>query len=250
MTLIDLKSHQSLKPIRRLGPKLGLGGRRRGIVSGHPIISGGGGSPATIGSVGAGGVGGSSAFCAVPAGVAIGSLVAIAAGCEWNSSTTPTTASCTSTGFTCAAVFTQSSNESAFLLWKYATAADTGFYDVNFSSGGVGCDESGALGVRIAGGPTSGNPFVDTFHSAGGGSGSATVSSFTPGGPNSLFLAAVWCDDGAIGTIPSGWTKNTQGGGSGYDVGLMTLAQTSATATGSLVFNGVDDMAVLIGTIR
>jgi hypothetical protein len=193
----------------------------------------------------------------VPAGVAVGSLVIMVVGTEYQTSTLATTAAVTSPGFTVAQVnaFTPYANfsEASFLLYKYATAADTGTYTITFNMvAGVDQDEMAAIAAIVSGGPTSGNPFVDTFRTGTTSVGtSVTVSSFTPTANNSLLIASVWNDDQYTNGFPSGWANNASTSAM-PGISLATLRQGVAAATGSLTWTSPasTDFAILIGTIR
>ena len=82
--------------------------------------------------------GGSSLSVPVPSGVVAGDLIVMALGGEWNSTTLPTSTSVSSSGFTVAQVAAFQSYpdyaEANFLLYKYATGADSGNYSVTFNS--------------------------------------------------------------------------------------------------------------------
>jgi len=195
----------------------------------------------------------------VPAGVVAGDLIIIALGAEWNSTVLPDITSVSVPGFTVAQVAAFQSyatyTENSFLLYKYAAAADTGTYTVTFNTvGGGPIDVTAGAASIVRGGPTSGNPFTDTFqtsHSVG--STSLTIPSFTPAANNSLLFASIWCDDGIqVSTFPSGWTKQANAT-SGNGIMIATLQQTTAAATGSLTWtmaSGSPDPVGLIGTIR
>jgi hypothetical protein len=144
-----------------------------------------------------------------------------------------------------------------FLCYKYASGADSGHYSVTLNSvGGTAALGADAYTFRVTGGPTSGNPFVDTVRTAGANSGAtATVASYTPGGDDSLLIASFFSNDSGSLTGPSGWTKNLDYADidGSVDFGLFSRAQTTAAATGSLSFSqsgGVGGAGVIIGTIR
>lgn len=195
----------------------------------------------------------------VPGGVLVGDLIIMGLGAEWNSTTLPTTGSVSVAGFTVAqvAAFQSYTNysENNFLLYKYATAADMGTYSVTFNTvGGGSVTQVAGFAAIIRGGPTSGNPFSDSFHSSHSvGSTSVSVATFTPSGDNNLIIGSVWCDDTvAVTTYPSGWT-NQANTTSGNGMMLSTLQQFTGAATGALSWgmaSGSPDPVVLIGTIR
>lgn len=131
--------------------------------------------------------------------------------------------------------------------YHYATGTESGSYNFTVGSG----DAISGYTARITGGPTSGNPFVDSFHSTDTGTGrttSVTVSSWTPSGNNNLLLAGMAAGgngNSTISSIPAGWSTDA----------ANTIAHTSQSteaATGNLTFSQSSSagMAVLIGTIR
>ncbi|MEJ0073257.1 MAG: hypothetical protein WDN27_04235 [Candidatus Saccharibacteria bacterium] len=131
--------------------------------------------------------------------------------------TAPTSASVTVTGFTLGSFVTYDAGsfyEAVYMFYKYATGSDSGSYTVNDNTvAGASVDEGDILSARITGGPTSGNPFVDTFQSATNTTATtAVMSSFTPGGDNSLLLALLWVDNSSTATFPGGWTTDTSEG--------------------------------------
>jgi photosystem II stability/assembly factor-like uncharacterized protein len=193
----------------------------------------------------------------VPYGVTTGSLVVITCGAEWLTATLPTTAAVSASGFTVAQIATFSPysgySEASFILYKYATGADSGTYTLTFSAvAGANIDEAAGVAAIIVGGPPSGNPFTDTFRTGTTALGSSVnVSSFTPSGNNSLLLASVWNDDSFTTSYASGWTNNASSSANPA-ISLTTFQQSTAAATGTLTWgsSASTDLAVLIGTIR
>lgn len=199
---------------------------------------------------------------AVPAGVVSGSLVILLVGGEWNSGTVPTCSTVSAAGFTCAKTQNESTggswSDTVFILYKYATASDSGSYSVTYSAlSGVAASEKGVVALRIANGPTSGSPFVDSFYgtSAASTTGTVTVPSFTPGGNQSLLIAGSWWPDATTSndiTVPTGWVKDSDVPGLNGKLMAAHFNQATAAATGDISFSiGVsDNPVVLIGVIR
>jgi hypothetical protein len=196
----------------------------------------------------------------VPSGVAIGDLIVLALGAEWNSTTLPDASSLSVPGFTVAQVAAYQSYtnyaETNFLLYKYATAADTGTYTVTYSTvSGGSVDLAAGVASIIRNGPVSGNPFTDTFqYSHAVGSPTVSISSFTPTANNSLLLGSTWWNDttSSSTTYPSGWAVQANIPSS-TAIMLSTLQQSTSAATGTLSWGsstGTPDPVVLIGTIR
>lgn len=135
--------------------------------------------------------------------------------------------------------------------YKYATGADSGTYAFTAKtvSGSTSTYTSGWAAL-ITGGTASGSPFSDTAQSASVYGLSVTVNSFTPGGDSSLLLASYLNESGGTRTWPSGWSGDLTGTTPILYVGHT--AQTTATATGSLVYSSdiSDGSAVLIVTLR
>jgi hypothetical protein len=113
--------------------------------------------------------------------------------------------------------------------------------------------------MLINGGPTSGNPFVDTVQSteSTAGATSLTVATFTPGANNSLLLGGIAFDDdgggGAVLGFPSGWTNAAQYDNTSLGVfGVGYYRQMIAAATGANVFTTTAASAgsVIVMTIR
>lgn len=182
----------------------------------------------------------------VPSGVASGSKIVAHLSFAWNTNTTPTSAAVTPpSGFTLTygQAFTDSSD--GYVMWegwyeKTATASDTGTY--TFTGNTVGSQAALALGgvaLRITGAAST--ALGGTLQNSGtavSGSGSFTIATYTPPQDNCLLLtwgssfAAV-----ASPTYPSGWTAlGTVNGSGAGGLTLSDLAQTTATATGSLTW--------------
>ena len=196
----------------------------------------------------------------VPAGVTAGSLVVIALGAEWSSTgAQPSISSVNAPGFTVATASAATTSdgsyvEGTFFLYKYAAQSESGTYAVTLNNvGGGSTTESAAIAYRVTGGPTTGNPFTDTFKSGSGQSSSASVASFTPGGDSSLLLASVWGEDNPVTTVPAGWHIENKTSDSGWGNMLVASSQqTTAASTGPLTFSGsnADIIIAVIGTIR
>jgi hypothetical protein len=207
-----------------------------------------------VASTGAGATGTPNVSVPVPAG----DLVVVALFGVWQgTSATPTSAAVTPPdGFEFASVHPWHGTGVDFaLFWFYGHGVDSGHAVFGLNSvGGESALASMGIAVGITGGPTSGNPFSDTFRSANANSSSVSVPTFTPSGDDSLLLASYYYDDEATTTGPSGWTQdrhyNDTDAGTTFDV--WSVGQTTATATGSLRFSGGSSAqrGVLIGTIR
>lgn len=132
----------------------------------------------------------------------------------------------TTTGFWCVTFF------------KYATGADSGTYAFVLANDSTGAAVLGGDGYafRVTGGPTSGWPFADSPRTKTNGPTGATslaMSSFTPGGANTLLLALHNLNSGTITvTTPSGWTLliGTADTTNGVRLSIYTLGQTTAAA--------------------
>lgn len=233
---------------------------------GHVGYTSGAPAPAypTVAAVGTDQTNGSAA---VPSGVTNGSLVILVVGAEWNSGATPTCSTVSSSGFACATVVNQFTDttwvDSIFLLYKYATSSDTGTYAVTYSQlSGVTVGERGVVALRIANGPTSGSPFVDSTRNAmtpwtnpSYSTGTVSLPSFTPGGNNSLLVAGVWWPDIVTNntvTVPSGWTKDSDTAGSNGKLTVAHINQTTVAATGALnfVLGAANNPTMVVGTLR
>ncbi len=203
----------------------------------------------------------------VPTGVVTGSLVLVFTAGSWTNPPNEATAIIPAPGFVLAG-----SNvwlDQTYGLWsssawyyKYASASDPGNYTFT-----IGSDSGGAAGLGgeaysllIEGGPSYGNPFIDSFQSAYVGTRATTVTipAFTPSVDNTLLLAGISADDdnshtGTI-SVPSGWTiaRETDNTAVQAIVGIASTSQTKAVSTGSLVFtaSATNMFSVLIGTIR
>jgi len=223
--------------------------RRRGIEAVRPSTPSG--SPPVVASVGAVT---NAPQVDVPSGVAAGNLILVIIGREWDQTVFPGPTTITVDGFTYATsarLDDEGWTSATFIFYKYATGADTGIYQVH-PDDGTGGHILACMSVRITGGPTSGNPFVDTFHSASALSGAtATVASFTPGAANSLVLMAGWTDDQPFTTYPGApWTTHANSNLPSGNLLFASWAQTSPTATGALNYAASDDTMMLAATIR
>lgn len=194
----------------------------------------------------------------VPSGVVAGSLVVVAVITPLGSGNTADATDWTRpTGFEIAGWRSHGTpwgdNFGVAFFYKYATGADSGTYSFPNPSG-TNPDGAG-MAMRITGGPTSGNPFVDPFRSTGGSINDATISSFTPGGNDSLFLATIYQQTADAVTPPASFTQlgvtTTQFGGRGR---WWSGSQATQAATGNLVWNTTPDPGdfhvALLGTIR
>jgi len=195
---------------------------------------------------------GTTASIPVPPGVVSGSLVVVFIYSKWTNSPTFPGAVTPATGFFLGGSWPyQDTVYSVYsgIAWyyKYATGVDSGTYSFVMGTDSLGAAAHYANGYAhiITGGPTSGDPFVDTILFAASSTAvtSIGISTFTPGANNSLLLAgAAWDYDGGSGGavlgFPTGWgniaqyddTTNTVVFGTGYTV------QSTATATGALSF--------------
>jgi fibronectin-binding autotransporter adhesin len=220
-----------------------------------------------IAASGAISTGTSSPTPAVPSGVVAGSLVVAVLWGVWY----PATADADSSLLTAPAGWTVASFVATgedggsngrlcvFFAYHYATSSESGTYTgFSFQSGAGGTrpvfNNGGAYAMRITGGPTSGNPFVDTFQTqrVTGASTTKTQSTFTPTASNSLLLGVLYGDVNTTSTWPSGWTRDAHDQSNGlFDFGH--LAQTTAAATGTLTWTfGVssDGRIAGVATIR
>lgn len=190
----------------------------------------------------------------VPAGVAAGDLILVIIGREWDTTVFPGPSTITVDGFTYATsarVDDEGWTSATFIFYKYATGHDTGVYQVHPDDGTGGHIIAG-MSVRITGGPTTGNPFVDTFHSASALSGAtATIASFTPGAAESLLLVAGWTDDAPYTVYPGApWTTHANSDLPSGNLLLASLQQTTAAPTGSLNYAASDDCVLIAATVR
>jgi fibronectin-binding autotransporter adhesin len=165
----------------------------------------------------------------VPSGVANGHLIVLTLYKESTAAITPPSGFVLKTTVTCSGA--QLHNH--YLYYKHAVGADSGTYD--FSWTGTAWVEAKAS--RWTGALTSGDPFgspVNTATSDSSGSSAATpaVSTLTPSSDQcTVVFSGTHFDSGANWTAPSGFTEQ---GTDGMALCLATLAQTTATATGSV----------------
>lgn len=195
---------------------------------------------------------------AAPTGTLAGDLVEVAFWGWWHQSTTaPTVSALTpSAGLTLGGTYSwidTADGYAVILGLGYAYAASgSDSWSITFGTvGGQTLNLAAGAARRISGGPTSGNPYVDTFRSASTGTWTTqTVASFTPGGDNTLLTTVAFAAD--TPTIPSGWTTDYDGA-TGYANYLLLAHATQATAapTGALTFGaGAGVQGVLVGSIR
>lgn len=216
---------------------------------------------AAVGTVAA--ISGTTVSPGVPSGVVSGSLVVASLSLFWGeTSTAPTSAAVTApTGFTFGGIVAyvdtpDSGYVAVFWYYKYATGSDTGTYVFTGNTvGSHGVADGRAVAMRVTGGPTSGNSFVDTFESASSSANVTTlsVSTFTPTAGNTLLLGAFSITDTESSvTGPTGWTQSAFLGTSGYSFGVSSLQQTTAAATGSVTWSWSTGGtgAALIASIR
>jgi hypothetical protein len=155
----------------------------------------------------------------------------------------------TVTGFTLAQSSAASLNAFGlqFKTWwfyKYATGADSGTYAGTCTSGNAVM----AFAFRVAGWTGSGSPFADSLHEAAASGAPASVASFTPGGDNSL-LTLIMLDGGA--NYPAGWVEATNAKDiDGDTITLASLAQTTASATGTITGGNADGTVLSVATLR
>lgn len=165
-----------------------LGAPTPAIAAHSPIMVGNGSSITT-------------AHVQIPEGVVSGSLCIVCVTVTYaTGSVTPVDTGWTlASGFASTGKFSSwadsafSSKDAQFWFYKYASATENpdDFWDFTTPvlSGSNGLIIS-AKAFRIIGGPTSGNPSPDAFQFVGNVSANVPVSTFTPGGNNSLLLAA------------------------------------------------------------
>lgn len=162
---------------------------------------------------------------AVPAGVAAGDVVVIFYGISIGPP--PVLSSSGFTSITPAAA----SGANAGVLWKVATAADTGNYVVNNPSG-AGGGSGQAVAVRFRGVDTA-NPWntTTTGVTASGANGTSPSVSLTTTRPNTLLVWLLNEDNGWANTVPpAGWTEIAD---SNNNIGVAVKDQAAVGSTGS-----------------
>ncbi|MEO5950701.1 MAG: hypothetical protein ABIQ04_04600 [Candidatus Saccharimonadales bacterium] len=204
-----------------------------------PIVaSNGGGTPSLNG--------------VVPSGVVAGSLVLMYVWASYSTGTSPVSSPFSAPSFTTASFVVSNTGSAVTVgawLYKYAAGSDTGTYSPTAATvGGVAATSTWSNAIRITGGPSSGNPFVDTFQTATNSSGaSVTVPSLSLTGTNSLILAGV-CNTGfSAFTYPAGWTSAPTSFGS---IGSTSQVNTGATASFTFTASAAGNLSALIGVIR
>lgn len=130
-----------------------------------------------------------------------------------------------------------------FAWWyRYADGSESG--DLNFTQNPVsGAGDYGDLyglgaTLRITGGPTSGNPYLETSYTGQLAAESIVMPTFTPGGDESLVLAVVHREGAGTLTQPAGWTQTvyTTGGVVGGTQQVSWYQQATAAALSGLTW--------------
>ncbi len=179
----------------------------------------------------------------VPSGVAANDVIIVGLYVETTGTVTPPA------GFTekSSASTTASGQEhTGRIFWKRATGADSGTY--TFSWAATVFHASAAM--RVSGCITSGDPIGSPTNTAVNNSGSGTttpaVATLTPSQNNTLVFFFGTSYNGGDWTPPTGFTERVD---DGYPPTLATLAQTTATATGSVSATTTDAAVGRTGTV-
>lgn len=165
----------------------------------------------------------------VPSGVAANDIIIVGLYKESTAAITPPA------GFTLKTTVSCSGAElhDVSLFWKRASGADTGTYDFSWTGSAWAEGQS----MRVSGAILSGDPFGTPLNSAtsnsvGSSAVTPAVATLTPSEANCLvFFIGSNYNAGANWTPPTGFTER---GTDGMAITIGTLAQTTATATGSV----------------